>query len=105
MAVGLGRLYPSSGFYTFAVVEDVILRFSWAILVPIQYHFPHHNEIFVTVFGVFEVFRRFMWNFFRVETEHLNSCHRKQLVRDTSSLVKQGSLRSLDSGVSGVSGP
>ena len=117
MAVGLGRLYPSSGFYTFAVVEDVILRFSWAILVPIQYHFPHHNEIFVTVFGVFEVFRRFMWNFFRyhrmqynhlhtwlgcrVETEHLNSCHRL----DTSILVKQGSLNSLDSGVSGVSGP
>ena len=70
MAVGLGRLYPSSGFYTFAVVEDVILRFSWAILVPIQYHFPHHNEIFVTVFGVFEVFRRFMWNFFRYQSIH-----------------------------------
>ena len=41
----------------------------------------------------------------RVETEHLNSCHRQQLVPDTSSLVKQGSLKSLDSGVSGVSGP
>lgn len=31
-----------------------------------------------------EVFRRFIWNFFRLENEHLNNCGQFRAVRDIS---------------------
>lgn len=31
-----------------------------------------------------EVFRRFVWNFFRLENEHLNNCGKFRAVRDIS---------------------
>lgn len=31
-----------------------------------------------------EVFRRFIWNFFRLENEHLNNCGKFRAVRDIS---------------------
>jgi len=34
--------------------------------------------------GFLEVFRRFIWNFFRLENEHLNNCGQFRAVRDIS---------------------
>ena len=59
------RLYPSQYFYYFGVMEDFILRFSWVMFIPLQFHFPYYHEIIVTVFTSLEVTRRFIWNFFR----------------------------------------
>ena len=36
------------------------------------------------VLQVLEVFRRFVWNFFRLENEHLNNCGQFRVVRDIS---------------------
>merc|ERR1712045_1027913 len=45
---------------------------------------PIHKEIISTVFKSLEVFRRFIWNFFRLENEHLNNCGEFRAVRDIS---------------------
>lgn len=43
-----------------------------------------HAELMVTVLAPLEVFRRFVWNFFRLENEHLNNCGKFRAVRDIS---------------------
>ena len=42
------------------------------------------HAILTTVFGLLELFRRFVWNFFRLENEHLNNCGEFRAVRDIS---------------------
>lgn len=37
-----------------------------------------------SILGPLEVFRRFVWNFFRLENEHLNNCGKFRAVRDIS---------------------
>jgi xenotropic and polytropic retrovirus receptor 1 len=34
--------------------------------------------------AILEIFRRFVWNFFRLENEHLNNCGQFRAVRDIS---------------------
>lgn len=34
----------------------------------------NYSEWLSTVFSILEVTRRFIWNFFRLENEHLNNC-------------------------------
>ena len=36
------------------------------------------------VLQVLELFRRFVWNFIRLENEHLNNCGQFRIVRDIS---------------------
>uniref|UniRef100_A0A1B0DAC1 Uncharacterized protein n=1 Tax=Phlebotomus papatasi TaxID=29031 RepID=A0A1B0DAC1_PHLPP len=55
-------VYSSTSFYYFAIVEDALLRLSWL--------------------GAFVL--RFVWNFFRLENEHLNNCGKFRAVRDIS---------------------
>ncbi len=43
-----------------------------------------YKLIVQTVLGFLEVFRRFVWNFFRLENEHLNNCGQFRAVRDIS---------------------
>ncbi len=42
------------------------------------------SNILGTVFAILEVFRRFVWNFFRLENEHLNNAGAFRAVRDIS---------------------
>lgn len=37
-----------------------------------------------SILSPLEVFRRFIWNFFRLENEHLNNCGKFRAVRDIS---------------------
>ncbi|KAL3247732.1 hypothetical protein MRX96_056809 [Rhipicephalus microplus] len=50
-------VYSSPGYYYFAILTDLALRFGWT---------------------------RFVWNFFRLENEHLNNCGKFRAVRDIS---------------------
>ncbi len=43
-----------------------------------------YKDLVTTALGFFEVFRRFIWNFFRLENEHLNNCGQFRAVRDIS---------------------
>ncbi|KAL5011684.1 hypothetical protein ScPMuIL_010235 [Solemya velum] len=77
-------VYAYKAYYYFAMVEDFILRFTWSLNVSIGEGLFFHNEILTTLLASLEVFRRFVWNFFRLENEHLNNCGQFRAVRDIS---------------------
>ena len=53
-------------YYYFAIVEDLILRFSWTYILAFkelekQGRSPFRMEIIITVFACLEVIRRWVW--------------------------------------------
>ncbi|XP_071947796.1 xenotropic and polytropic retrovirus receptor 1 homolog [Antedon mediterranea] len=72
--------------YYFAMFEDFILRFAWtlALTMSIKGSLQPYGDILITVLAILEVFRRFVWNFYRLENEHLNNCGEFRAVRDIS---------------------
>ncbi|MCJ8732041.1 hypothetical protein PDJAM_G00206360 [Pangasius djambal] len=79
-------VYPQKAYYYCAILEDVILRFAWTIPLSLGVltSYPSISDILATVLAPLEVFRRFVWNFFRLENEHLNNCGEFRAVRDIS---------------------
>lgn len=77
-------VYSSTWLYYFGIVEDLVFRFIWVLFIPITELGFVDAEIMITILAPFEVFRRFIWNFFRLENEHLNNCGRFRAVRDIS---------------------
>ncbi|XP_025758651.1 xenotropic and polytropic retrovirus receptor 1a [Oreochromis niloticus] len=79
-------VYPHKAYYYCAIVEDVILRFAWTIQISLitMTKINSVGDILATVLAPLEVFRRFVWNFFRLENEHLNNCGEFRAVRDIS---------------------
>ncbi|KAK9539511.1 hypothetical protein VZT92_004612 [Zoarces viviparus] len=79
-------VYPHKAYYYSAIVEDVLLRFSWTLTVSLSTVTGLHgiSDILATILAPMEVFRRFVWNFFRLENEHLNNCGEFRAVRDIS---------------------
>uniref|UniRef100_UPI0037E929CF xenotropic and polytropic retrovirus receptor 1 homolog isoform X2 n=1 Tax=Semicossyphus pulcher TaxID=241346 RepID=UPI0037E929CF len=79
-------VYPHKAYYYSAIVEDVLLRFSWILTVSLSTVSRFHgiSDILATILAPMEVFRRFVWNFFRLENEHLNNCGEFRAVRDIS---------------------
>ncbi|CBY20415.1 unnamed protein product [Oikopleura dioica] len=62
--------------YYAAFLEDIIFRFLWTLQAV---HVPYVSP---TSLMFAEVFRRFVWNYFRLENEHLNNCGEFRAVRD-----------------------
>uniref|UniRef100_A0A3Q3EFU5 Xenotropic and polytropic retrovirus receptor 1a n=1 Tax=Labrus bergylta TaxID=56723 RepID=A0A3Q3EFU5_9LABR len=79
-------VYPHKAYYYCAIIEDVILRFAWTIQISLTTMTKIHSvgDIVATFLAPLEVFRRFVWNFFRLENEHLNNCGEFRAVRDIS---------------------
>uniref|UniRef100_A0A8C5D1C8 Xenotropic and polytropic retrovirus receptor 1 homolog n=1 Tax=Gouania willdenowi TaxID=441366 RepID=A0A8C5D1C8_GOUWI len=79
-------VYPHKAYYYCAIIEDVILRFAWTFQISLTTMTKSHSvgDIVATVLAPLEVFRRFVWNFFRLENEHLNNCGEFRAVRDIS---------------------
>ena len=79
-------VYSYSGYYYFAIVENLGLRFSWAIQIVLTdvLGLGDYNELIISVFALLEVVRRFIWNFLRLENEHINNCAKLRAVRDIS---------------------
>ncbi|XP_030629080.1 LOW QUALITY PROTEIN: xenotropic and polytropic retrovirus receptor 1 homolog [Chanos chanos] len=79
-------VYPQKAYYYCAILEDVILRFAWTIPLSLSTlsGFDTANDVLAIVLAPLEVFRRFVWNFFRLENEHLNNCGEFRAVRDIS---------------------
>ncbi|KAE9381087.1 EXS-domain-containing protein [Stipitochalara longipes BDJ] len=66
-------VFPSPGIYYYAIVLDFLLRFTWSLkLSPHLDHFADF-ESGIFVMECLEVGRRWMWIFFRVETEWVRS--------------------------------
>ena len=74
-------VYSSNDYNYFAIV----LRFSWAYTLALKEGgLGAYSELTTSIFSVLEVVRRFIWNFFRLENEHLNNCGKFRAVRDIS---------------------
>ncbi|XP_055516106.1 xenotropic and polytropic retrovirus receptor 1 homolog [Leucoraja erinacea] len=78
-------VYYYKVYYYAAMIQDVILRVAWALnILFTNTKQSEVAEIISTTLAPLEVFRRFVWNFFRLENEHLNNCGHFRAVRDIS---------------------
>ncbi|XP_031627974.1 xenotropic and polytropic retrovirus receptor 1 [Contarinia nasturtii] len=77
-------VYSSNAFYYFAIVEDFILRYVWLLGFALTEAELIPGDMLTSILAPLEVFRRFVWNFFRLENEHLNNCGKFRAVRDIS---------------------
>ncbi len=79
-------VYSSKYYYYFAIVQDIILRYIWVINIFTQFTTgtAEYSDMTGFAFALVELIRRFIWNFFRLENEHLNNCGQFRAVRDIS---------------------
>ena len=79
-------VYDSKAYYYLAILADFIFRFLWTLTVTasIGNLGSLNSEFFRLILASCEIFRRFIWNFFRLENEHLNNCGQFRAVRDIS---------------------
>ena len=63
--------YSCKLFYYLAIVEDLILRFAWSLKLSLGLHLRAQVNLFFTLLAGLEIFRWFVWNFYRVEYEHI----------------------------------
>lgn len=61
-----------------------MLRFLWIVTFSLTEMKYVTGDVVTSVTAPLEVFRRFVWNFFRLENEHLNNCGKFRAVRDIS---------------------
>ncbi|KAK1390968.1 Phosphate transporter PHO1-like protein 5 [Heracleum sosnowskyi] len=66
-------LVPYKSVYFAAIALNVLLRFSWIQMVlDLKVRFLHRQSM-IAVIAILEIIRRGVWNFFRLENEHLNN--------------------------------
>ncbi|CAN0896518.1 Phosphate transporter PHO1 homolog 3 [Linum grandiflorum] len=66
-------ILPFKSVYYVAIVVNVLLRFAWLQTV-LNYNFTFlHRQTLITIVASLEIIRRGIWNFFRLENEHLNN--------------------------------
>lgn len=66
-------LVPHKKVYFIAMILNVLLRFAWLQTV-LDFHFEFmHRQTMVALVASLEIIRRGIWNFFRLENEHLNN--------------------------------
>ncbi|XP_076925206.1 phosphate transporter PHO1 homolog 9-like [Bidens hawaiensis] len=67
-------ILPNKSIYCVAMVMNVILRLAWMQTVLDFHEAPWlHRSTMLFVVASLEIIRRGLWNFFRVENEHLNN--------------------------------
>lgn len=66
-------LVPNKIVYYVAIVLNVLLRFAWLQTVLNFRFFSLHRETSIAIVASLEIIRRGIWNFFRLENEHLNN--------------------------------
>ncbi|KIM22136.1 hypothetical protein M408DRAFT_18233 [Serendipita vermifera MAFF 305830] len=65
--------------YYFAIITNILIRFGWVFYIPVPG--PHPN-VRGGILGVAEALRRFQWNFFRLENEHLGNADQYRVTRE-----------------------
>ncbi|XP_017029002.1 xenotropic and polytropic retrovirus receptor 1 homolog isoform X1 [Drosophila kikkawai] len=74
-------VYPQA-FYYFVIVENFCLRWLWAVEFGIFYNNLIAPYNLRTITSIAEITRRFIWNYVRLENEHLYNCGRFRATRD-----------------------
>ncbi|TXG56548.1 hypothetical protein EZV62_017861 [Acer yangbiense] len=65
-------LVPEKKIYFIAIALNILLRFAWLQTV-LGIGFTLHTQALITFVACLEIIRRGIWNFFRLENEHLNN--------------------------------
>ncbi|GJV02080.1 SPX and EXS domain-containing protein [Tanacetum coccineum] len=76
-------ILPNRSIYFIAMVLNVILRLAWMQTV-LDFHdapFLHRNAL-IAIVASLEIIRRGIWNFFRLENEHLNNVGKFRAVKN-----------------------
>ncbi|KAJ1654810.1 Xenotropic and polytropic retrovirus receptor 1 [Dispira simplex] len=71
------RKYRWTWAYYFAIVSNFIMRFGWTASLTATYFKisdPNHYDLIYFIASLNDVLRRFLWNVFRMENEHVNNC-------------------------------
>lgn len=76
-------VYPVK-YYYMVIVEDFVLRFGWTLNLSLTEVGAIPPDLITLVLAPCEIVRRFIWNFYRLENEHLNNCGEFRAVRDIS---------------------
>ncbi|KAF9172941.1 hypothetical protein BGX21_002427 [Mortierella sp. AD011] len=72
-------VYSNIRVYYIAIVLDLLGRFSWIFrLIPMNVN----AMVLSFTLALIEVLRRWQWNFFRLENEHLNNCGQFRAIKD-----------------------
>ncbi|KAF9137892.1 hypothetical protein BGX30_009797, partial [Mortierella sp. GBA39] len=72
-------VYSRKWVYYLAIVLDFFGRFSWIL----RFVAVNVNVMVLSfILALVEVLRRWMWNFFRLENEHLNNCGHFRAIKD-----------------------
>ncbi|CEF67600.1 Xenotropic and polytropic retrovirus receptor 1 [Strongyloides ratti] len=83
-------------FYYFAIVEDFVLRLTWVLNVSLSEAWSLSGDMTTCLTAPLEVFRRYIWNYIRLENEHINNVGMFRAVRDISiKPIQKGDLESL----------
>ena len=74
-------LYSHPAVYYLAIFMDLALRLCWSL--KLSSHLQHHASglAFIFLFEILEIFRRFVWNFFRVEWQVISDEQKRQEVK------------------------
>ncbi|XP_060739217.1 solute carrier family 53 member 1-like [Tachysurus vachellii] len=76
-------IFSQEVYYYAAMLADVLLRISWAINILLAQ--MKDSAAVVTASAILaplEILRRSIWNFFRLENEHLKNCRQCRAIRD-----------------------
>jgi hypothetical protein len=76
-------VYPVRWYYV-SIIQDLIMRFGWTVNLSLTEVASIPPDIITLVLAPTEIVRRFIWNFYRLENEHLNNCGEFRAVRDIS---------------------
>ena len=79
-------VYSSKTLYYVVIVGNVFLRYVWMVNFCVYFYSStdEYADIIGFALALAELFRRFVWNYFRLENEHLNNCGEFRAVRDIS---------------------
>lgn len=71
--------------YYFSIILDILIRFQWIILLFLNLFLFLNQTVkfWITIFYVInELLRRFIWNIFRMENEHLYNCEHFRVINE-----------------------
>ncbi|GMT19367.1 hypothetical protein PFISCL1PPCAC_10664 [Pristionchus fissidentatus] len=89
-------IYGNKLYYYGAIVQDFVLRLSWVLNVSLGEAWTLDSDLLMCITAPLEVFRRFIWNYLRLENEHVNNCGQFRAVRDISvKPIRKGDLDAL----------
>lgn len=70
--------------YYLAIILNLFMRFMWVVLFAVRFTSNTRLDMqyFLFLVAFAGIFRRFIWNIFRLENEHLNNCDKFRAVLD-----------------------